>query len=327
MWEGDGVMRFLLACLTPMVALAAVDGVVINGTTGKPAPSVIVSLVQPGASGMQTIASVKSDAEGKFKIDKEYPPGPALLQGLHGGASYPMMITPGSPTSNLKLVVFDPTTKPEAAKVAQHMVLIEPGPSALQVSETFICQNETRTTYVDTEKGSLQFYIPDASAANARVTVSAPGGMPIQRSPEKAGKPGLYKINYPIKPGETRFDLTYTEPASTTFSSRSTDPSTPTRLVTPSTVTLTGENLDSLGQEPQTQAHIYSATSQAFKVTIEGTGSLRGPESGGAPEEDTGEPPVEVKASRIYSRLYWILGLTFGILGLGGVMLYRKGAA
>ena len=43
---------------------------------------------------------VKSDAEGKFRIDKEYPPGPALLQGLHGGASYPMMLTPGSPTTS-----------------------------------------------------------------------------------------------------------------------------------------------------------------------------------------------------------------------------------
>jgi hypothetical protein len=326
MREGDGVMRFFLACLAPLVAFAAVDGVVINGTTGKPAPSVIVSLVQPGAGGMQTIASVKSDADGKFRIDKEYPPGPALLQGLLGGASYPMMITPGSPTTNLKLVVFDPTSKLEAAKVAQHMILIEPTASELQISETFICQNETRTTFVDPERGSLQFYLPDASAASARVTVSAPGGMPIQRSPEKAGKPGLYKINYPIKPGETRFDLTYTEPASTTFSGKSADPSTPTRLVTPSTVTLTGENLDSLGQEPQTQARIYSATSPAYKVTIEGTGSLRGPESA-AQEEDNGEPPVEVKPSRIYSRLYWILGLTFGILGLGGVMLYRKGVA
>jgi hypothetical protein len=169
MREGDGVMRFFLACLAPLVAFAAVDGVVINGTTGKPAPSVIVSLVQPGAGGMQTIASVKSDADGKFRIDKEYPPGPALLQGLLGGASYPMMITPGSPTTNLKLVVFDPTSKLEAAKVAQHMILIEPTASELQISETFICQNETRTTFVDPERGSLQFYLPDASAASGAV--------------------------------------------------------------------------------------------------------------------------------------------------------------
>ena len=35
----------------------------------------------------------------------------------------------------------------------------------------------------------------------------------------------------------------------------------------------------------------------------------------------------EVKAARIYSRLGWIMGLTFGILALGGTLLYRKGAA
>jgi len=318
-------MKLLFLLLTPL-CFAAIDGVVMNGSTGKPAASVVVSLVQPGASGMQTIASVKSDADGKFRIDKEYPPGPALLQGLLGGASYPMMLTPGSPTTGLKLVVFDPTTKPEAAKVAQHMILLEPKTTALDVSETFICQNETRTTYVDTARGSLLFYLPDSASASARVTVNAPGGMPIQRSPEKAGKPGLYKINYPIKPGETRFDLTYSMPASTKFAGKKVDPATPTRLVTPASVTLTGDHLDSLGQEPQTQAHIYSATSPAYDVTIEGTGSLRGPETN-APEEDTGEPPVEVKASRIYSRLYWILGLTFAVLGLGGAMLYRKGTA
>jgi len=318
-------MKLLVLLLTPL-CFAAIDGVVMNGSTGKPAASVVVSLVQPGASGMQTIASVKSDADGKFRIDKEYPPGPALLQGLLGGASYPMMLTPGSPTSGLKLVVFDPTTKPEAAKVAQHMILLEPKTTALDVSETFICQNDTRTTYVDTARGSLQFYLPESAGGNARVTVNAPGGMPIQRAPEKAGKPGLYKINYPIKPGETRFDLTYSLPASSEFSGKKVDPATPTRLVTPASVTLSGENLDNLGQEPQTQAHIYSATGSAYSVKIEGTGSLRAPDAN-APEEDNGEPPVEVKPSRIYSRLYWILGLTFAVLGLGGAMLYRKGAA
>ena len=272
-------MKLLFVLVTPLCAIAAVDGVVINGSTGKPAPSVVVSLVQPGANGMQTVASVKSDADGKFRIDKEYPPGPALLQGLLGGASYPLMITPGSPTTGLKLVVFDPTTNPEAAKVSQHMILLEPKTTALDVSETFICQNETRSTYVDAARGSLQFYLPDSAASSARVTVNAPGGMPIQRSPEKAGKPGLYKINYPIKPGETRFDLTYSMPASTEFSGKKVDPATPTRLVTPSTVTLSGDSLDNLGQEPQTQAHIYSATGVAYKVAIEGTGTLRGPDS------------------------------------------------
>ena len=58
---------------------------VINGTTGKPQPGVVDQLVQPRRSGMQTIGSVKTDAEGKFKIDKAYPPGPVLLQAIYAG--------------------------------------------------------------------------------------------------------------------------------------------------------------------------------------------------------------------------------------------------
>jgi hypothetical protein len=34
-----------------------------------------------------------------------------------------------------------------------------------------------------------------------------------------------------------------------------------------------------------------------------------------------------VEPSRIYGKLDWVLGLTLAILALGGVALYRKGAA
>ena len=61
-------------------ALAAVDGVAVNGTTGKPQASVMVSVVQPGASGMQTLASVKSGGDGKFSIETRIPPGPTILR-------------------------------------------------------------------------------------------------------------------------------------------------------------------------------------------------------------------------------------------------------
>ena len=32
-------------------------------------------------------------------------------------------------------------------------------------------------------------------------------------------------------------------------------------------------------------------------------------------------------AARIYGRVWWVLGLTFAILGLGGAMLFRRGDA
>jgi len=310
--------------------LAGVDGVTINGTTGKPQPNVIVSLVQPSQNGMQNIASVKSDADGKFSIDKPYPPGPILLQGLHAGVTYTQVLPPGSPTTGLKLNVYDATTNAESGKVAQHMILIEPGPASLAISETFLCENQTQQTYSDPSKGSVQFYVPDAARGKIQVTVTAPNGMPISRPADKTKKPGVYKVDYPLKPGETRFDIGYELPSSDSFADKRTDAITPTRLVTPASVTLTGEGIDSLGQEPQTKAHIYDVKVASFEVKIDGKGSLRSPDASAQPaqgEDDDGRPQIESGTARIYSQLPWVLGLTFTILALGGVMLYRKGAA
>ena len=63
------VFRFALICVYSRLAFGAFDGTIINRTTGKPAAGTIVSLVQPGGGGMQTLASVKTDADGKFKFD------------------------------------------------------------------------------------------------------------------------------------------------------------------------------------------------------------------------------------------------------------------
>ena len=96
-------MRASLLLIMALPAMGAVDGVVNNGTTGKPQPSVLITLVQPGQGGMQTIATVKSDSEGKFKIDKEYPPGPLLLQAVYGGVVYTQPLPPGTPTTGVAL--------------------------------------------------------------------------------------------------------------------------------------------------------------------------------------------------------------------------------
>jgi hypothetical protein len=34
-----------------------------------------------------------------------------------------------------------------------------------------------------------------------------------------------------------------------------------------------------------------------------------------------------VESARIYTKLFWVLGLTLAILALGGVTLYRKSAS
>jgi hypothetical protein len=321
----SNAMKILFGLLaTGSWLLASVDGTVVNATTGKPQASVIVILVQPTAQGPQTLATVKSDAEGKFKIDKEVPPGPEMLQAIYQGVLYTQMMPPGSPSTGVHVKVYNATAKAGVSKVSQHMILIEPGANSLEVSETFLMENETTTTFQDPVNGSVQFYLPEAAGGKVSVKINSPGSVSIERPAEKTKEKDVYKIAYPVKPGESRFDVSYSLPPTETFASKILHGDGVTRLVTPSTVTLEGDGVEALGQEPQTKAHIYNAGGAAYSVKITGMGSLRNQE---APAADEDTPQIEEKAARVYSRMYWVLAMAFAILGLGGVLLYRRSAA
>jgi hypothetical protein len=325
MREGHGMRWIFWILASGSWLLAGVDGIVTNATTGKPQAGVMISLVQPGQSGMQNLGSTKSDAEGKFKIEKDQAPGPALIQAIYAGATYNTMITPGSPTSGVQVKVFDSTKDPAIVRSSQHMILLEPGADKVRVSETFMFDNKSQLTFADPSKGSAQFFVPANVEGKPQVVINSPGGMPIPREASKTSQSNVFKIDYPVKPGETRFDVSYTLPAGSAYQGKTLDPEIATFLVTPPSVTLSGDGIDSLGEEPQTHAHTYKVRAASYEVKMDGTGSLR---SEAAPqEEDNGQPKIEISSARIYGKLEWILGLTFAILALGGVMLYRRGTA
>ena len=325
--ERKWFLRFAFICVySRLIAFAAVDGVVINATAGKPAANTIVSLVQPGQGGMQTLASVKTDAQGNFKFDKQ-PQGPMLVQALYAGVMYNKVLMPGAPSSGLEVDVFDSSDKPGTAKVSQHFIVLQPGATEMTVSEGVLYQNDAKTTYNDASNGTFHFYLPPEAKGQVSVTINAPGGMPIQRPAEKTKQPDVYKVSYPIKPGETRFDVTYVVPKADpmVFSGKILHTEGSSALVIPTGVTVEGDDIELAGQEPKTQASIYRIKGASYKVEVEGTGSLQQPEAG-SQDEDNGAPGIQEVKPRIYDRLYWILGMAFAILGLGSFLLYRNAA-
>ena len=150
-------------------------------------------------------------------------------------------------------------------------------------------------------------------------------GIPIQRAAEKTKEANVYSIDFPIKPGETRIDLTYSFPFTppARFVSKVLHKGGPVRLVAPAGVTLTGAALKQIGQEPSTQATVYELAGADYDVEIQGTGTLRAAE--GAEEE--GGPGIQQIGARVYDRFYTILGLAFLILLLGFILLYRRSPA
>ena len=317
-FKSTGILACVVAFLLAGSAYAAVDGTVVNRTTGKPQPGATVTLFKFGSAGPEALASVQSDAGGKFRIPQDLPQGPSLIETAYQSVTYNRMLEPGGAGSNLELEVFETSRRPSSARVAQHMVVLEPQGPQLSVSETFFFSNSGKLTYHDPASGTLRFFLPEAVQGQARVMVTAPQGMPIQRAPGRTSQPNLYKLDFPIKPGETRIELSYTaalaEPA--TFSGKMFYPGVPTRLAVPNGMALLGEGLESLGREPSTQAAIYEVRDAAYTVQIQGVG---------AAAEDSG-PSIEEILPRVYDHLGWILVPTFLALLLGFILLYRSRA-
>ena len=95
---------------------AAVDGTVINGTTGKPQAGATVTLFQPTQQGPQFIDSVKTDAAGQVRASRrKCPPArrrPAAAAGRLRGVQYNKMLPPGTPTTGVEIPVYESSKKP-----------------------------------------------------------------------------------------------------------------------------------------------------------------------------------------------------------------------
>jgi carboxypeptidase family protein len=330
MRKGHGVKALYLFLVAAGALLASIDGTVVNRTTGKPQSGVSVTLVKPGQQGMQTLGTTITDSTGHFVFQNDRPGGgPQLLQATYKGVNYNKLMTPNIPTSNVDLDIFEATDSPSAARIAQQMMLVEPTTSQIAISETSILQNDSNTTYNNEKLGGLRFYLPPAANGQVRVNVQGPQGMPLPRAAEKTDEEGVFKVNYPVKPGETQFEVSYVLPAGTPFTFRGRVVNVkgmsagPFRLIAPSGVTLAGKDIQNIGTEPKTQAGIYNViVPDAFSIDITGTGSLHTAED--ATATDTSDSPQVVEGPpRIYQHMLWLLGLVLAILATGLVLLFR----
>jgi hypothetical protein len=326
MRKGHGMKIIALLLLTFAPVFAAVDGVVVNGTTGQPQPNTVVMLIQPTQAGMQTLGTTKSDAQGKFSFDNNDQSGPRLIQAVFDGVPYNKMVPPGMPSTGIQIPVFASTNKAGTAKVTQHFIVLQPGEKEMTVSEGLLYVGDPGLTYYDPVNGSVRFYVPPGATGVTNVTVNPAGGMPIQRPALKTKEPNVYKVDYPVRPGETRFDINYAVPTASPmmFTDKLIYPEASSNLVVPNGVTVKSDDLELAGQEPKTQASIYRIKNANFQLEVDGTGILQA-QSGGA-GDDSGQPQVQEVKPRIYANMYWILGMSFAILGLGSLLLARNAA-
>ena len=138
-------------------------------------------------------------------------------------------------------------------------------------------------------------------------------------------------VTQPIKPGKTRFDVGYLLPAANPMVVSGKILNTgATGLVVPPGVTLKGENVNRVAQDPSGKFVFYSVKGSEYKVAIEGT-PVASPPADSTGEDDSGQPRIEEVQPPIYQKkllgqpvMWWILEIALGILGLGLILLYRS---
>jgi hypothetical protein len=283
-----------------------------------------------GAGGMQQAGSARSGADGKFRIDTATPQA-HILQAQYQGVSYNVQVPPNA-AGGVTIEVFETRPKVSAMDFEQHMVLLETDGQQLVVNETIVVNNDSQTTWYDPNSGTLRFFTPPAikGTDDLKVRVLAQGSVPVERVPKRGGA-GVWFLDVPVKPGQTRFDISYRLPAATParFQGRILHEPGPVRLVVPQGITVKGDQIASLGVEPQTQAQIFDVKSQAYEVTLEGTGSLRDASASAATEgaEETG-PRIATILPPGYERQWkTVLALVVAALVLGFWSMYLKGNA
>ncbi|MGH9583147.1 MAG: hypothetical protein ACRD4O_09455, partial [Bryobacteraceae bacterium] len=245
----------------------------------------------------------------------------------YNGVHYDKLLTPNVPASNIQLEIYEPTKSPNVASVAQRMLIFDANASKIGVEEMAIIENKSKTTYNNASLGALRFFLPPA--ANGQVSVSAQdsSGMPLPRPAEKTSTDHVFRVDFPIKPGETQIDVNYVLPVGSPFTYRGRVvgvkgmPASALRLIAPPGVTLAGSDIKELGTEPTTQATIFNVTGTGnFSVNITGAGSLNQNNSSSddsdAPKIVNGEPPI-------YTHRDLLLALALCILAVGVVVLYR----
>jgi hypothetical protein len=270
----------LLAALlfsTASVLAAPVTGTITNGTTGKPSAGDTIAVVNMARS-MDEIAKATSNSTGVFHVDVP-DDGQILLHITHRGADYFKTIAPGATSAQIE--VFDSAAKLPGITGEALVLRFETDPSAhtLAVSEDFFVQNAATPPRTEFGANTLDFFLPKEAQVTQSLA-SAPGGLPtnVKLVPIDAAA-GHFAFTFPIRPGETRFQVSYTLPYNgrQAYSLKLSLPTGDVAVMLPKTMQFSGSaQFQPITPDPSSQsydAHQPDFT-QPLEFSIAGSGQL-----------------------------------------------------
>jgi len=268
----------LFVAFTGFALAESLTGTVTNKTTNKPAAGDDVVLIRL-AQGMQEAARTKTDAQGNFTLNVP-DNGMHLVRVTHDKAQYFRPAPPG--TQSVEVEVYNSAEKVAGVTAEADVMRLQTDESGktLSVVENFFIKNDSNPPRTQFGPKPFEFYLPAGAVIEGSAAL-APGSMPVKASPVPLGDPNHYAFVFPIRPGETRFQITYHVPYSGSFkfTPRMTMPTDTIAIMMPKSMTFSGGPstvYSPVTEETTAQTYVARSVtpSQNLDFTLSGTGQL-----------------------------------------------------
>ncbi len=206
LYDKWGLSLVLLWTLLIIPASAqTLTGAVTNGTTKKPAAGDDVVLLSLG-QGMQESGRTQTDAKGNFSVKLDDASSPHLVRVIHQGVTYHRMAPPG--TTSVDVAVYDVSKKIDGISVTADVMRFQAQGSELQGIRLFAVNNTSDPPRTQMSDQSFEFYLPDGAQVDQSMAMTA-GGQPINSAPVPQKQKNRYAFVFPLRPGETQFQVSY----------------------------------------------------------------------------------------------------------------------
>jgi hypothetical protein len=188
----------------------SITGTVTNGTSGKPASGVEVTLLTL-ANGMQESGSTKTDTQGKYSLKLDGGQGPHLVRATHQGVNYFKMVPPGMSSGDLE--VYDSSSKVDGVTGNVNVMRLQADSGTLQVMELFAVRNDSNPPRTLNKDATFEIVLPEGAQID-QADAASPNGQPLSVMPTQLSQKNHYGFSFALKPGETRFQVAYHLPYS-----------------------------------------------------------------------------------------------------------------
>ncbi len=343
------LMVLLLTCFGDAQTLT---GLVKNSTTGKSSIGDEVIVFSLG-QGMEESGRTKTDAMGRFSFKLDNAQTPHLIRVIHEGVTYSRMAPPG--TTSVGVEVYDVAKRVEGIAVVADIMRIQAAKDQITVTRDFGVRNASNPPRAQMNERNLEFYIPDgARVIENSGTAITETGIPLKSAPAPEGEKNRYSFGFPLRPGVTRFEVTYQLPygGSANLDPKSIYPLEYFMVMLPKSMqfkaasSLAGFKLIHFPNASDAIVQVTSNTTDrqdlAFSISGEGTletGRQNGTHGSGRGEENTAGgatpapsnnrpggglgPPIDAP-DPLQRYRWWILGGFAALLIIGGVYIARR---